>query len=163
MAKSIEQLRSMNLSGTVSIPPRFPEVAEISFSFEGAKSDELVVDAVVVVSQKLTIKRSFFVADVSGIFEPNDPKCVDLKDGTWYTGTDVKAKARSSASSDPSNRKTIQGILYVREHAQSLLEVHAGLTAAESAEYYPPLPDDRTVNHYEMGKDAVALRAGCLY
>ena len=163
MAKSIEQLRSMYLSGTVSIPPRFPELAEISFSFEGAKADELVVDAVVVLSPKLTLKRSFFVADVSGIFEPNDPNCVDLKDGTWYAGTDVKAKARSSASSDPSNRKTIQGILYVREHAQSLLEVQAGLTAAESAEYYPPLPDDRSVNHYDMEKGSVPLRAGCLY
>ena len=159
--KSSEQLRSMYLSGTVSIPPQFPELAEISFSFEGAKSDELVVEAIVVVSPKLTIKRSFFVADVSGIFEPNDPKGVNLKDGTWYAGTDVKVKARSIASSDSCNGKTIKGILYVRENAQSLLEVQAGLTAAESAEYYPPLPDDRSVNHYEMEKSAVQLRAGC--
>ena len=163
MLKSIEQLRSMYLSGTVSIPPQFPGLAEISFSFEGAKADELLVDAVVVVSPKLTIKRSFFVADVSGIFEPNDPNCVDLKDGTWCVGANVKANARTLASSDACNGKTIKGILYVREHAQSLLEVHAGLTAAESAEYYPPLPDDRSVNHYEMGKGPVSLSAGCRF
>lgn len=153
----------MYLSGTVSIPPQFPQLAEISFAYEGAKSDELVVEAVVVVSPKLTIKRSFFVDDVCGIFEPNDPNCVDLKDGSWFAGANVKTKARSHASGDPGERKKIRGILYVREHAQSLLEVHAGLTAAESAEYYPPLPDDRSVNHYEMGIGPAVLSAGCRF
>ena len=32
------------------------------------------------------------------------------------------------------------------------MQVEVGMTAAESVDYYPPLPDDRTVDHYAMGK-----------
>lgn len=158
MLKSQEQLRSMYLSGTVSIPPHFPELAEISFGFGGKTSPQFLVEATVDVSSKLTIKRTFFVDDVTCIFEPDDSTHVDLKKGKWYAGPHVEALASTNA-----NRGAIQGILYVRENAQSLLEVQAGLTAAESAEYYLPLPDDRSVNHYEMGKGCGAIRAGCTF
>jgi hypothetical protein len=148
MSSSEEQLRAMYLSGTVSIPPRFPDVADITFRsvMSGKKTRTLVV-ATQMISAKVTIKRTFFVEDVTCIFLPTDCSAVDLQCGEWVDGDEVGLKARACVDQD-----AIQGILYVREHAQSLLEVQAGLTAAESAEYYPPLPDDRSVNHYRMDK-----------
>jgi hypothetical protein len=82
-------------------------------------------------------------------FEPDDTDRVDLKNGKWYNAPEVRSKVTAGL-----NKPAIKGIVYVRENAPSLLDVQAGLTAAESAEYYPPLPDDRSVNHYSMDKNA---------
>jgi hypothetical protein len=63
------------------------------------------------------------------------------------------------------DKEPVKGIVYVRENASSMLELQAGLTAAESAEYYPPLPDDRSVNHYNMDADLYSRfgKPGCGY
>ena len=148
MPQTDERLKSMYLSGTVSIPPRFPELGDITFSFLGTKAPQLLVEVTSVLSPKLTIKRSFFADDVSCIFEPDDTGSVDLNSGKWYNAPEVRSKATAGL-----NKPAIKGIVYVRENAPSLLDVQAGLTAAESAEYYPPLPDDRSVNHYSMEKN----------
>ena len=79
------------------------------------------------------------------MFLPDDCKVVNLENGVWFEGKVLEDKL-----SDLLDTGVLNGIIYVREHAQSLLEVEAGMTAAESAEYYPPLPDDRSVNHYNM-------------
>ena len=160
MPQGDDRLRSMFLSGTVSIPPRFPDIADISFAYIGEKSQMLAVEVLSELSAKLTIKRTFFVDDVTCIFIPDDEAVVDLKKGKWYQGEEVQNKATSEK-----NKTAIRGIVYVRENAQSLLDVQAGLTAAESAEYYPPLPDDRSVNHYSMDKSVggEAYRPGCAF
>ena len=158
MPQGDDRLRSMFLSGTVSIPPRFPDIADISFAYIGEKSPMLAVEVTSELSAKLTIKRTFFIEDVTCIFVPDDEAVVDLKKGKWYQGEEVSNKAAGGTG-----KTAMKGIVYVRENAQSLLDVQAGLTAAESAEYYPPLPDDRSVNHYCMDKGAggEVYRAGC--
>ncbi|MGB7347689.1 MAG: hypothetical protein WBD20_25930 [Pirellulaceae bacterium] len=147
MTRSSDELRLIYLSGTVSIPPRFPDVAQITFE-SGPSRDTPLIVATHRISPKLVIKRIFFSCDVSAIFQPTADAPVDLENGRWFQGEDLQFKAE-----DEIGQPAIEGIVYVRENAQSILEMQAGLTAAESAEYYPPLPDDRSVNHYSMSKD----------
>ncbi|TWU49141.1 hypothetical protein [Rubripirellula reticaptiva] len=154
MSKTEQQLRSMYLSGTVSIPPRFPDVAEISFSQINQINGQIFITATQRLSPKLVIKRSFFADDVTSLFIPECPKQVDLDKGTWLEGKALADKVFHSMDKD-----VVQGIIYVREHAQSMLELEAGLTAAESAQYYPPLPEDRSVDHYSM--NPTGKLAGC--
>lgn len=154
MSKSPEQVRAIALSGTVSIPPRFPELATISFEKGDAVADPAFVVASQQLSPKLSIKRSFYAMDVKCLFVPNSTSQVDLEDGEWFEGEKLAQKAYSLM-----NQGKVKGILYVREQAQSLLEMEAGMTAAESAEFYPPLPEDRSVNHYNMEPSGVT--AGC--
>lgn len=137
-----EHLRIMYLSGTVSIPPKLPDVADISFDRIGGK---LVAKATQKVSAKLVITRTFLIEDVASLFVPNKPDAVDMDQGTWMEDAVLRGFAQHSVGKPPE-----KGIVFVREHAQSILEMKAGLTAAESAEYYPPLPDDRSVNHYDI-------------
>jgi len=149
---SKEQLRLMYLSGTVTIPPRLPDVAEIAFRSLGKKD---VVIATQKISPKLIIKRTFFLADVTAIFLPTSFDAVDLTDGEWLEGKTLVGRADASL-----DKEAVKGIVYVRENAQSILELQAGLTAAESAEYYPPLPEDRSVNHYDMDGGGLYGRLG---
>ena len=144
----------MYLSGTVSIPPRFPDVAEITFSRNDSRNGLVFITATQRMSPKVLIKRSFFAADVSSLFIPDDAKQVDLEQGTWFEGELLADKVYDLLDKAP-----VTGIIYVREHAQSILEMEAGLTAAESAQYYPPLPEDRSVDHYCMSTKGVS--AGC--
>lgn len=153
MTRTTEQLRQFYLSGTVSIPPRFPDLAKISFEGGTSRRSQVFVVATQSISPKLTIKRSFFAQDVSSLFIPDETTNVDFERGTWFEGIELEDKIFLSLD------KTEIGIIYVRENAQSVLEMQAGLTAAESAEYYPPLPDDRSVNHYNMG--SMGKSAGC--
>jgi hypothetical protein len=145
-----ELLRVMYLSGTVSIPPRLPDVADISFAKLGT---EKMVVATQRISPKLIIKRSFSRYDVKSIFVPIDSERPDLDKGEWFEGDKLDDKINKEQGG--------KGIIYVLENAQSILELQAGLTAAESAEYYPPLPDDRSVNHYNMDADGAGKKAGC--
>ncbi len=147
----------MYLSGTISIPPRLPDVAEISFTSIGKKD---IVVATQKLSPKLVIKRSFFLNDVASVFLPQNCDRVDLAKGEWLEDKTLAARAEDSLDKAP-----VKGIVYVRENASSMLELQAGLTAAESAEYYPPLPDDRSVDHYNMDADLYGRfgKPGCGY
>ena len=60
--------------------------------------------------------------------------------GTWLLGNEISAYL--------SGKDRVLGIVFVAEAESTLLEVHAGMTAGESAQYYPPLPSDRSFNHY---------------
>ena len=145
MSKNEQQLRAMYLSGTVSIPPRFPDVAEISFSRIEKNNGQVFIVATQRLSPKLAITRTFFAEDVMSLFIPADSNQVNLEDGTWLESDALAEKVYQLMGKCP-----LKGIIYVREHAQSMLELEAGLTAAESAQYYPPLPEDRSVDHYSM-------------
>lgn len=154
MSKSPTQLRAMALSGTISIPPRFPELATISFETCDDGTHPMLVVAHQKLSPKLSIKRTFFPIDVKSLFVPTSTTDVDFEKGEWFEGVQLGQKANLML-----DRTKVEGILFVREQAQSLLEMEAGMTAAESAEFYPPLPEDRSVNHYNM--DPPGKTAGC--
>jgi hypothetical protein len=148
-----EQRRAMQLAGTVSVPQKFPQLAMISFSVNETDTGEFDVDFTYlavdhVINAKLRIRRSFRTSDVSAIFLPWNCDCVDLQNGEWFLGPEI-TKALPTVLE---NRGGIaRGIAYVPEQAATLMQVEVGMTAAESVDYYPPLPDDRSVDHYAMG------------
>lgn len=140
----------MYLAGTVAIPS-LPAKALLTFEKQGNGRDGFfLVRAEQNLSAKVTISRTFFAEDVRAIFEPNK-KCD--KDGTWTAG----AEAVTALIKVHLGEKGFSGVIYVREDAQSLIETKAGLSAAESAEYYPPMPQERSANHYDL------RRIGCLH
>lgn len=148
-----EQRRAMQLAGTVSVPQKFPQLALIAFSVNETDAGEFDIDLKYltvdhVINAKLRIRRSFRTSDVSAIFLPWSSETIDLQDGEWYLGGEI-VKALPTALE---NRGGIaRGIAYVPEQASTLMQVEVGMTAAESVDYYPPLPDDRSVDHYAMG------------
>ena len=154
--ENVSIIEMMYLSGTVSIPPRFPDLADISFT-RVPGPERILVHASHKLSPRVVLKRSFFLRDVTAIFKPASSQNVDLANGQWISGPeDLEAEAFGNIG-----HAATKGIIYVRENAQSMLEVHAALTAAESAEYYPPLPNDRSVNHYNMDPGTSDIRVGC--
>jgi hypothetical protein len=102
-------------------------------------------------SARVTLKRCLPVSQARAVFLPRNPTSVRLNDGTWLLDDEVSVGLRCALNELP----VVQGIVYVAEHSPTLLEVHAGLTAAENAQYYPPLPCDRSQDHY----DATACQA----
>jgi hypothetical protein len=144
----------MYLAGTVAVPQTFPEVGRLSIEPKPPEPrpgevnvgrDLLVVEHEI--SPKLVISRTFFLSDVAAVFLPHDARRVNLDDGTWLVGGDVAAFWHAVKNNSPAGRL---GIAYVREQAATLMQVEVGMTAAESMEYYPPLPNDRSVDHYRF-------------
>lgn len=147
-----EQRQAMQLAGTVSVPQKFPQLAMISFVMSVTEAGEaevsleyLVVDHVI--NAKLRIRRSFRASDVSAVFLPHNNDGVDLQNGEWFLGGEI---ADSLPAALGNRGGTARGIAYVPELAATLMQVEVGMTAAESVDYYPPLPDDRSVDHYAM-------------
>ena len=145
------QLRALSLASTVPVPATFPELGLVTIADSGTghNGTAKIVNVDHVISPRLKIARSFFLQDVSAIFVPENTNDVDFNRGTWLLGSDVgKADGKMA-------------IAYVREDARVLMQVEVGMTAAESAEYYPPLPGDRSVDHYNLGGTTVHGKA-CL-
>ena len=148
-----EQQRAMQLAGTVSVPQKFPQLAVISFSINGteatdrrARLEYLAVDHMI--NAKLRIRRSFRTSDVTAVFLPQSRDCVDLLEGDWFLGGEIEKRLPTVVDNRGGRA---WGIAYVPEQAATLMQVEVGMTAGESVEYYPPLPDDRSVDHYELG------------
>jgi len=150
---SREQMQALMLADTVAIPPAFPELGRLSYHRNGAgipgmpvtdASDILVVEQRM--SPKLTISRTFLARGVAAIFIPKNPIVVDLQQGDWLLGREIEKIESLINGSD----SCVLGIAYVHERANTLLQVQIGMTAAESAEYYPPLPDERSDSHYQF-------------
>ncbi len=144
-------LRKMYLAGTISIPPSLPAKAAITVHSKGPFNKQiLLLKATQEISQQVSVARTFFSKDVKAIFIPQGNRC-DLQNGEWHLGTvEVGDFIIQHLKSDG-----FEGVLFVTENAQSLLETKAGLTAAENAEYYPPMPQDRARNDYDL------KRVGC--
>lgn len=146
-----EQLIQLATAGTVTFPATFPRLAEIQLreardlAVACGSREEVYLIAVERPSVKVTIKRILRVADVRAVFLPSNPNGVNPHDGTWMLAAEVEMGLRLHQC----NRGSALGIVYVAEQTPTILEVHAGMTAAESAQYYPPLPIDRSVNHYD--------------
>jgi hypothetical protein len=155
-----EQYRQCMLSGTVTFPPTMPAVAQLELrtldhapaSGPGMLAGDRVLVATQCSSPRVTIKRSILLCDVRAVFLPRDPARIRYDDGLWLLDRDVAACL-------PVHLQSIQrllGVVFVPEFSPSLLEVSAGMTACESIQYYPPMPHDRSHNHYEGAPQATA-------
>lgn len=146
-----DDLRRLMLAGTVSFPPTFPRVGELHLCdvddetgvFGSSRMTFLTVTERP--NPRTSLVRRLPVASVYAVFLPNSPAHVTWEDGRWLLGKEVESGLRLHLA----DRGAIWGIAYVAEATETLLDVSAGMTAAESAEYYPPLPCDRTRNHYD--------------
>lgn len=143
-----DDYRQLLLSGTVTFPATFPQLGSISLCSEPVPcglggQNQRMQDMLVVhefPSARVTIARKLFAEKVRAIFLPQDPNRVNYGCGTWLLDQEIAAHLRSVGQ--------VLGIVFVPETESTLLEVRAGLTAGESAQYYPPLPCDRSYNHY---------------
>ena len=141
-----DEYRHLLLSGTVTFPATFPQIGSISLVSERIppgiechkKRDMLVIKEFP--SAKVTITRKVFADQVRAVFIPQDPNRVAYACGTWLLGNEIEVHLNGVDH--------VLGIVFVAESESTLLEVHAGMTAGESRQYYPPLPSDRSFNHY---------------
>ena len=163
MLRSRDQLRSFFLAGTVPIPSPFPALGKISLNLHAGDvqqaPEELPLDALVIEHQqspRVTIARTVLIDDVQAVFLPGDPEDFNLLGGTWYFQPEIK-KCLVAALSENVDAK---GIVHVPEGARVYMEVGVGMTAAESAEYYPPLAPERSDAHYQLGGQNDASNPG---
>jgi hypothetical protein len=158
---SFDPQRAMCLSGTVTIPSPFPEVGQFSLQRVSSPSasrdrtahtDYLCIEHVQ--SHRLMVARIISLDDVSAVLLTANGK-LERDTGEWLVGPagrhELIARLRKT------KKRPLAGIAYVREHAQVLMRVETGMTAAESSEYYPPLVGERTDAHYQLqhGKSVV--------
>ena len=142
-----EYLR-MLLAGTVTFPATFPQVGQLKLSGEslpvmtGGEAEPFLA-VTESPSPKVQLTRRVSLRYVRAVFLPRELKNVDYSQGTWLLADELAAAVKAGLH-DSHN----VGIAFVCEDAPSLLEVSVGMTAAESIQYYPPLPGDRSYNHY---------------
>lgn len=139
---SRRQIEALYLAGTVSIPRQFPELGRIWYWPPGAvhSSNRKHASAVLCVEQKLslsvTVTRSCLLADVAAIFVPRTPDCVDYTKGTLLLTEEIES---TWARLRKDGENAVRGIIYIAEAARVLTEISLGMTAAQSADYVPPL------------------------
>ncbi len=143
-----DDFAKMQIAGTVSFPAIFPRLADIRLTTKTVKSGKPSKDSPTllevreITSIRVSMTRYFNLNDVRAVFVPNDANKVSFDDGVWLFGEEISGLKKYA------EKEWGKAIAYVTEQAQTLLEVRVGMTAAESAEYYPPLPRDRSINHY---------------
>jgi hypothetical protein len=157
MTLTRNQWLSMQLAGTVSIPPTLPDQVLIKLVPVGdsAGSSAAGVRQVTrelllteqAISPRVTIRRYFPVEDVTAIQNLDGSFRNDTHGGNWFFGQEITC----GPAADRLRTEGFLGIAYIREQAPAFMQVDVGMTAAESAEYYPPLPGDRSQDHYQFG------------
>jgi len=106
------------------------------------------------ISPRLSITRLIPIHEVRAVFVPDNPDAASLDRGQWYLPEEVAHHA-ASALAERYGRVgreadvevavfACPGIVYLAEAAPLILQVEVSMTAAESVEYYPPLPHDRS-------------------
>ncbi len=150
-----DDYRHLLLAGTVTFPATFPQLGSITLipeatpsGIEGGKQHEMLV-VKEFPSAKVTISRKVMVDNVRAVFIPQDPSRVSYDWGTWLLVDEIAEFLRG--------KERVRGIVFVLEAGSTLLEVLAGMTAGESAQYYPPLPQDRSFNHYGSSPRPAAM------
>jgi hypothetical protein len=161
-------LRSIALAGTVAVPSPFPALGRIDVSTYGITKDEVdcleeptsfeavqffrkvLVEIAHEVNPRLTITRVVKLCDIAAVFLPADAGQVSLSNGQWYLSAELEALVLEKLSElDTQDLPALvpllfESIIYLPETAKVLLRVETGMTAAESVEYYPPTPGDRS-------------------
>jgi hypothetical protein len=152
------QLRSFHLAGTVALPSPYPEVGYLflvsgGLHYQSAKSKLPSLDLVAIEhcqSNRVTITRYVALHDVMAVLLSGCPNPDSDRD--WYFGPEIAPQLEARSTVDASH--LCVGIAYVREQAPILMKVEVGLTAAESAEYYPPVVGERSDVHYHFANPA---------
>ena len=164
---SDNHLRSIALAGTIAVPSPFPALGRIDISTHGMTKDE--VDSPGATPHRsrrsgfsgrsssrlprgqprLTITRVVKLCDIAAAFLPADTSQVSLSHGQWYLSAELEALVieRLSELNTQDSRRRCRSCLkpsLSAETAKVLLRVETGMTAAESIEYYPPTPGDRS-------------------
>jgi hypothetical protein len=156
------QLRSLSLAGTVALPSPFPELGKISLQaggvvYQGGQGESPKEDLVViehVQSNRVTLTRRVFLRDVMAVaFAP-----IDESTNNWFFGPEIARELRARSSDN--KPELMEGIAYVREDAPVLMEVEVSMTAAESADFYPPVPE-RADDDYLLHVGAHCHREKC--
>ena len=158
------QTRQLALAGTVTFPEMVPATAELSVEVDrchsafrsASKQAHLLVTERP--SPRVTIRRQVALQDVRAVFVPSPNGPFSFEEGAWLVGQDVAAGIRALKlhyGGPP------RGIAYVHEQAATLLTMETGLTAGEAAQYYPPLPSDRSRNHYSGVQSSPQRRTLC--
>jgi len=161
MLMSLDQVRAFFLAGTVPIPSPFPAVGvilpELFSAKDGSKSKGFALGAVRVEywqSPRVMIARTVLLEDIQALFLPEDKGGVDLNRGHWefHPGIEqwLQPLARKNQECKDQEKVTFEGIVFVRENAQVYMQVEVGMTAAESAEYYPPIIRERSDEYYDL-------------
>ncbi len=152
---SRDDYRQMLLAGTVSFPATFPQVGRISIHHQRLPECDGDEVAIVTVTEKpsirVTLSRKVLAKSIRAIFLPRDQRHNHSDHGLWLLGNEIVPYLTRHLNE---KRESLYGIVYIPEHAPSLLQVHAGMTAAESVQYYPPLPGDPSHNHYNAWPSA---------
>ena len=143
------EYRQMLLAGTVTFPATFPQVGRLELRSEvlpvlcGKPADILTVTETP--SSRVTMTRQVLACSVRAVFLPRDPQNVDYADGQWLLEGEIAPGLQFHLQD---RIGPLYGIVFVAEGESSSLNVTAGMTAAESVQYYPPLPCDPSHNHY---------------
>ena len=143
-----DEYRQLVLAGTVSFPATFPQVGTLHLSNEAMPTRDQASQAFLSVqespSARVTMVRRVMAKSVRAVFVPNDPRNVNYADGRWLLADEVLPGLEQLFKAED----MVQGIIFVAESESSLLNVSVGMTAGESVQYYPPLPNDPAHNHY---------------
>ena len=145
------EIQTMCLAGTVSVPQSGPPLARLSIvqcdwpAANGTSRPVLQVEHQI--SPKLRITRNFHLSDVAAVFMPDDSNNINLECGTWLLENEI---APHITTLERNSEHGPLGVAYVREQAATLMRVDVGMTAAESVDYYPPLPGDCSNDHYRI-------------
>ncbi|MGE5192437.1 MAG: hypothetical protein ACM3U2_08025 [Deltaproteobacteria bacterium] len=153
MPLTFDAIQALHLAGTVSIPNPFPEPGWISLdaltSSKGRKrADEDVVRVEHVHSNRLVISRRVRIDDVQVMHLADDPKNPrELRD-RWCVGrSGLSIWLDGLRKSRP---RPLLGTVFVRETTPVLMQVEVSMTAAEAAEYYPPVIRERSDAYYAI-------------
>lgn len=150
------EYRHLLLAGTVTFPATFPQVGRLELRTEslpvlcGTPAEILTITETP--SSRVTLARQVLAASVRAVFLPRDLRQVNYSDGKWLLASEVSAGLKHHLQECTSG---LFGIVFMAEHEPSLLNVTAGMTAAESVQYYPPLPGDPSHNHYNPHVGAI--------
>jgi hypothetical protein len=162
MPLTFDSLNALHLAGTISFPNPFPEPGWISL--EGLSSRRRKRDAEDVVrvehvhSHRLVVSRRVRLDDVQVVYLADDPKNPTSVRDRWCVGRSGLAiwlKGLRKNRPHP-----LVGTVFVRENTPVLMQVEVSMTAAESAEYYPPVVRDRSDAHYCMIRDGLSPELG---
>lgn len=136
MPRKFESMRALRLAGTVSIPTPFPESGWISYgrNFDSQGSVQTMMNLVRVehvLSNQVMVARTVRRKDLQAIWLADHEENPFPHRRMWVNQPEVFYNLLK--------KRKLVGSIFVREAAPVLLEVQVGMTAAESAEYYPPI------------------------
>jgi hypothetical protein len=143
------EYRQMLLAGTVTFPATFPQVGKLELRSENlsvlsGKPDDILT-VIETPSSRVTLSRQVLASAVRAVFLPRDPQHVNYSDGLWLLPGEIAMGLKLQLQN---NCGPLYGIVFVAESEPTILHMSAGMTAAESVQYYPPLPGDPSFNHY---------------